>query len=115
MFVLQCGDPLGSGLGNAGYTIMEENKPEPGAGNYPKGTVALAKTNAPNSSGAQFFIVYADTTLGANYSIVGKIISGMDIVEAIANAGIVGNVNDGRPNQNFGFLATKFTKTNPEN
>ena len=96
MFVLQCGDPLGSGLGNAGYTIMEENKPEAGAGNYPKGTVALAKTNAPNSSGAQFFIVYADTTLGANYS-------------------IVGNVNDGRPNQNFGFLATKFTKTNPEN
>jgi peptidyl-prolyl cis-trans isomerase B (cyclophilin B) len=112
-FVIQCGDPLGTGLGGAGYTIMEENKPKSGSNNYPKGTVALAKSNIPNSSGAQFFIVYADTTLGPDYSIVGEVVSGLDIVEAIAAAGVVGNANDGRPNQNFGFLATSFSTDNP--
>jgi peptidyl-prolyl cis-trans isomerase B (cyclophilin B) len=112
-FVIQCGDPLGTGRGSSGYTIMEENKPESGANNYPKGTVALAKSSAPNSSGAQFFIVYADTTLGPDYSIVGEVVSGLEIVEAVANAGVVGNAKDGSPNQNFGILSASFTKDNP--
>jgi len=73
-FVIQCGDPLGTGVGNPGYTIMEENRPAAGSGNYPAGIIALAKTPQPNSSSAQFFIVYKDTTLGPDYSIVGRVI-----------------------------------------
>lgn len=113
-FVIQCGDPLGTGIGNPGYQIMEENRPTSGANNYPVGTVALAKGPQPNSSGAQFFIVYKDTTLGPNYSIVGRVIAGMDIVTAIADAGILGGAKDGKPNQNFGILEATFSKKKPK-
>ena len=112
-FVIQCGDPLGTGFGNPGYTIMEENRPESGTANYPVGTVAIAKGNQPNSSGAQFFIVHKDTTLAPSYSIVGKVIVGMDIVEAIAEKGTLGGVADGKPLQNFGIIEALLSKKNP--
>jgi peptidyl-prolyl cis-trans isomerase B (cyclophilin B) len=111
-FVIQCGDPTGTGRGAAGYTIMEENLPATGANNYPAGTVALAKNTQPNSSGAQFFLVYQDTTLGPNYSIVGHVVKGLDIIKNVAGAGIVGGVKDGKPNQNFGIISAKFALRN---
>ncbi len=114
-FVIQCGDPLGTGLGNPGYRIMEENRPETGTGNYPIGTVALAKGPQPNTSGAQFFIVYKDTTLRPDYSVVGRVIAGLDIVTAIGDAGVLGGVKDGKPKQNFGILSATFTKKKPAN
>lgn len=113
-FVIQCGDPLGTGIGNSGYSIMEENLPEAGSNNYPEGTVALAKSNQPNSSGAQFFIVYKDTTLGPSYSIVGRVLSGLEVVKSIAEAGVVGGVGDGKPNQNFGIIEATFTQKLPK-
>lgn len=113
-FVIQCGDPLGTGIGNPGYTIMEENRPAAGTGNYPVGTIALAKTPQPNSSSAQFFIVYKDTTLGPDYSIVGRVIRGMDIVNSIAEAGILGGVQDGKPRQNFGIIEATFSSKKPK-
>lgn len=112
-FVIQCGDPLGTGIGNPGYRIMEENRPVSGTSNYPMGTVALAKGPQPNSSGAQFFIVYKDTTLSPDYSVVGRVIEGMNIVAAIADAGILGDVRDGKPKQNFGILNATFSKKKP--
>lgn len=112
-FVIQCGDPLGTGIGNPGYRIMEENRPASGTSNYPMGTVALAKGAQANTSGAQFFIVYRDTTLRPDYSVVGRVIVGMDIVTAIAEAGILGDAKDGKPKQNFGILNATFSKKKP--
>jgi cyclophilin family peptidyl-prolyl cis-trans isomerase len=69
------------GQGGPSYTI----KDEPVTGSYTRGTVAMAKTSAPNSAGSQFFICLADlTTLPATYQIFGHVTSGMDAVDAIA-------------------------------
>lgn len=113
-FVIQCGDPLGTGIGNPGFTIMEENRPTSGTSNYPLGTVAMAKGGQPNSSGSQFFFVYKDTTLRPDYSIVGQVIVGMDIVTAIAEAGTLGSVQDGKPKQNFGIIDASFSNKKPK-
>lgn len=113
-YVIQCGDPLGTGTGNPGYKIMEENLPKAGKNNYPAGTVAMAKGAQPNTSGAQFFLVYKDTTLGANYTIVGRVIKGLDLINKIAEAGIVGDVKDGKPKQNFGIVSAEFLENKPK-
>jgi peptidyl-prolyl cis-trans isomerase B (cyclophilin B) len=87
IFVLQCGDPTGTGQGNPGYGFGVENPPADGA--FPAGTLAMARTSDPKSNGGQFFIVYKQTELKdpIGYSIFGKITSGMDIVDKIAAAG----------------------------
>ena len=88
LFVLQCGDPTASGSGSPtgwkGYA--DENLPKAGANNYPAGTVAMANSG-PGTNGSQFFLVYANTTLGANYTIWGKITKGLDLVKKIAEVG----------------------------
>lgn len=114
IFVIQCGDPLGSGIGNPGYTLPEENLPESAANNYPAGTVALAKSSQPNTSGAQFFVAYKDTTLGADYTIFGKVVRGLAIFENIAAAGTLNGLTDGKPLQNFGIVDAKFVLKLPK-
>lgn len=88
IFVLQCGDPTGSGSGGPGYGYGVENAPADYQ--YPRGTLAMARTQDPNTNGGQFFIVYDQTELpDANgYSIFGRVTDGMDIVDRIAEAGI---------------------------
>lgn len=99
IFVLQCGDPDArgaieggtpqmAGQGGPGYQYAEENLPEAGENNYPAGTIAMANAGA-GTTGSQFFIVYDDTTLGADYTVLGQITSGLDIVEEVAAAGAV--------------------------
>ena len=105
--VLQCGDPTGSGSGGPGYTIPDEPPttlaPAPtggGAVTYPRGTVAMAKTNQPNSGGSQFFLVYADSTLPPEYTVFGTIDdAGLATVEKVAAGGADdGNGSgDGKP------------------
>lgn len=87
IFVLQCGDPTGTGGGNPGYGFGVENAPADST--FAPGTLAMARTTDPNSNGGQFFIVYKQTVLNdpAGYSIFGTITSGMDIVDKIAAAG----------------------------
>ncbi len=87
IFVLQCGDPTGSGGGTPGYGFGVENAPADSI--FPPGTLAMARTTDPNSNGGQFFIVYKQTELKdpVGYSIFGKITAGMDIVDKIAAAG----------------------------
>jgi peptidyl-prolyl cis-trans isomerase B (cyclophilin B) len=83
-FVIQGGDPLGSGLGGPGYSVRE--KP-PASLKYTKYTVAMAKTGAEPSgtSGSQFFIVTAaDAGLSPQYALVGRVTSGKDVVDRIA-------------------------------
>lgn len=98
IFVLQCGDPQGTGMGGPGYSVPDENLPAEGEGNYPAGTVAMANAG-PGTAGSQFFIVYDDTTLPSGYTIWGNVIQGLDIVQGIAAAGVEGGGLDGPPAQ----------------
>jgi peptidyl-prolyl cis-trans isomerase B (cyclophilin B) len=113
IFVLQCGDPTGTGSGGPGYGFGIENAPPNGA--FPRGTVAMARTSDPNSNGSQFFIVYQDTTLpteGGGYSIFGRVTQGLDIVDGIAKGGSDGSnsAGDGHPNQPISILSVSVTK-----
>ena len=98
LFVLQCGSPTNNGQGGPGYTVPDENLPEAGTDNYPEGTVAMANAGA-GTSGSQFFIVYKNTTLPPNYTIWGKVVSGLDVVQKVAAAGVQGGGADGTPAQ----------------
>jgi peptidyl-prolyl cis-trans isomerase B (cyclophilin B) len=98
LFVLQCGDPAGNGTGGPGYQLPDENLPSEGEANYPAGTVAMANAG-PGTAGSQFFLVYEDTTLPAGYTIWGQISQGLDIVQAIADAGTADGGGDGPPAQ----------------
>jgi cyclophilin family peptidyl-prolyl cis-trans isomerase len=82
-FVIQGGDPLGTGTGGPGYSVTE--KP-PASLRYTKGTVAMAKsaTDPPGRSGSQFYVVTAaDAGLPPEYALVGKVDEGYDTVERI--------------------------------
>ena len=109
LYVLQCGDPTATGTGGPNFTFPDENLPTATANNYPAGTVAMANSG-PGTNGSQFFLVFADTTLGANYTIWGTITQGLDIVKAIAKAGVKGGGADGAPNQTIAI--NRVTVTN---
>jgi peptidyl-prolyl cis-trans isomerase B (cyclophilin B) len=98
IFVLQCGDPAGDGTGGPGYSVPDENLPAAGTANYPAGTVAMANAG-PGTGGSQFFIVYDDTTLPGDYTIWGKVTSGLDIVKEVASVGTSDGSGDGSPRQ----------------
>jgi cyclophilin family peptidyl-prolyl cis-trans isomerase len=86
-FVIQGGDPLGTGTGGPGYSVDE--KP-PANLAYTKGTVAMAKSSAepPGRSGSQFYVVTgADAGLPPEYALVGKVSEGLDVVERIGSLG----------------------------
>jgi len=86
-FVIQGGDPLGTGTGGPGYSVDE--KP-PANLAYTKGTVAMAKSSAepPGRSGSQFYVVTgADAGLPPEYALVGKVSDGLDVVERIGKLG----------------------------
>jgi cyclophilin family peptidyl-prolyl cis-trans isomerase len=98
-FVIQGGDPAGDGSGGPGYTIVE---PPPSGLVYKKGVVAMAKTQTdpPGASGSQFFVVTGGAgsqaeQLPAEYALLGKVTSGMDVVERIG--GIEADPNTGQP------------------
>jgi peptidyl-prolyl cis-trans isomerase B (cyclophilin B) len=83
IYVLQCGDPTGTGTGGPGYQFKDENLK---GATYPAGTVAMANAG-PGTNGSQFFFVYANTQLAPNYTPFGKVVSGLDILKKIAAAG----------------------------
>ena len=86
-FVIQGGDPLQNGSGGPGYSVVET---PPQNATYQMGTVAMAKTAvAPRGqSGSQFFVVTAaDAGLPPNYAILGKVLSGMNVVKRIGTLG----------------------------
>jgi peptidyl-prolyl cis-trans isomerase B (cyclophilin B) len=83
-FVIQGGDPQGTGSGGPGYSIVEAPPPDLA---YENGVVAMAKTatEEPGTSGSQFFVVTAeDAQLQPDYALLGRVTSGMDVVEKIA-------------------------------
>lgn len=79
-FVIQGGDPSGNGSGGPGYTFEDElNDPY----SYERGIVAMAN-RGPNTNGSQFFIMLANNPLPKQYTIFGRVLSGMEAVDAIA-------------------------------
>ena len=96
--VLQCGDPTGTGTGGPTYKYAEEVTPET---TYPRGTIAMAKTAAPNSTGGQFFLTFVDTALPPEYTVVGTVDdAGLAVLDAVAAGGVQGaeGPGDGAPN-----------------
>lgn len=95
-FMVQTGDPTGTGFGGPGYTFRDEKVTLP----YSRGTVAMAN-QGPNTNGSQFFIITARKTaqLQPNYTIFGKVTSGMGTVMKIANTPVVQNPGNGEVSQ----------------
>ena len=109
IFVLQCGDPTGTGSGAPGYAFNDENL---AGATYPAGTVAMANAG-PNTNGSQFFFCWKDTTLPPLYTPFGTVIGGMDVLQKIAAAGddSQNGPGDGYPNLYTAFRAVKIIPT----
>jgi peptidyl-prolyl cis-trans isomerase B (cyclophilin B) len=96
IFVLQCGDPTGSGAGGPGYSFDDELT---GKETYPAGTLAMANAGA-DTNGSQFFIVYGDTPLDPNYTVFGEVdAAGLKVVKDIAAKGTDTGGPDGAPKE----------------
>jgi peptidyl-prolyl cis-trans isomerase B (cyclophilin B) len=96
-FVIQGGDPTGTGAGGPGYKTVD--KPPSGAG-YTQGVVSMAKTAAepPGTSGSQFYVVSgADAGLPPDYAIIGKVVEGLDTVKRIEKQGDPNSGGAGTP------------------
>ena len=94
IFVLQCGDPTGSGAGGPGYSFPDELS---GDESYPAGTLAMANAG-PDTNGSQFFLVYDDTQLPPSYTVFGEIDqAGVDVVTKVAAKGTTNGSPDGPP------------------
>jgi peptidyl-prolyl cis-trans isomerase B (cyclophilin B) len=106
IYVLQCGDPTGTGTGGPGYSFgdelksaeaLEDDPVGQGAKNYAAGTVAMANAG-PDTNGSQFFLVYADSPLPPSYTVFGTMdAAGLKVVKAIADQGTADGSSDGSP------------------
>ena len=87
-FMIQGGCPEGSGMGGPGYSIKGEFAQNgfPNALKHTEGVLSMARAMDPNSAGSQFFIMHEDAPhLDGNYAAFGKVVSGLDVVDEIAN------------------------------
>jgi peptidyl-prolyl cis-trans isomerase B (cyclophilin B) len=110
IFVLQCGDPTATGNGGPGYGYGIENAPA--SGDYPAGTIAMARTNDPKSNGSQFFLVYKDSKLpteGGGYSIFGTVKTGLDVLTKVAASGAAAADSTGNTPPNTPINITSVT------
>jgi len=101
--MLQCGDPTATGMGGPGYTIPDELS---GSETYPAGTLAMAKTAAPDSGGSQFFLVFEDTQLSPDYTVFGTMDkASLKVLRAVAAKGTDDSEAQGvgRPKQKVVF------------
>ena len=80
-FMIQGGDPTGTGTGGPGYRFDDE----PVTREYQRGTLAMANAG-PNTNGSQFFVMHKDYPLPPNYTIFGKLSAGEEVIDAIAGA-----------------------------
>ena len=92
--VLQCGDPSGTGAGGPAYEFPTQVT---GDETYPRGTVAMANSGQ-GFDGSQFFLVYGDSQLPPNYTVIGTVDkAGLEVLDQIAEGGIEGGAQDGAP------------------
>lgn len=96
IYVLQCGDPSGSGAGGPGYSFPDELS---GDEKYGGGTLAMANAG-PDTNGSQFFMVYKDTQLPPSYTVFGSIDDdGLKVLDAVASKGTANGAPDGPPKE----------------
>jgi peptidyl-prolyl cis-trans isomerase B (cyclophilin B) len=110
IFVLQCGDPTGTGSGGPGYKFDDENLK---GAKYTAGTVAMANSG-PNTNGSQFFLVYQNSlSLPASYTPFGTIVSGLNIIQNVAKAGSDNSngAGDGHPKEKVEIESVTIKKT----
>jgi peptidyl-prolyl cis-trans isomerase B (cyclophilin B) len=125
LYVLQCGDPYAKasakltcaqtagapGSGGPGYVFTSENLT---GAKYTTGTVAMANTGTSDSNGSQFFFVYKNSSLPAQYTPFGTITSGLDILQKVAKAGTTCNYSgagDGAPKEKVVIDSVTIHKT----
>lgn len=108
IYVLQCGDPTGTGSGGPGYKFANENTK---GATYPAGTLAMANSGGTDSNGSQFFIVYAGGGLSPSYTPFGVVVKGLDIVRKVAEAGNNGSnaAGGGEPNEKVTIEKVKIS------
>jgi peptidyl-prolyl cis-trans isomerase B (cyclophilin B) len=110
IFVLQCGDPGGTGSGGPGYKFADENL---AGARYTAGTVAMANSG-PGTNGSQFFLVYKNSlSLPANYTPFGTIVSGLNIIQKVAQAGSDNSnaTGDGHPKDKVDIESVTISKS----
>jgi peptidyl-prolyl cis-trans isomerase B (cyclophilin B) len=93
-FMIQGGDPTGTGMGGPGHSIKGEFKQNGIVNNlkHNRGVVSMARSSDPNSAGSQFFIMHQDGLfLDGQYAAFGKVVSGMDAVDEIATTTVGAN------------------------
>jgi peptidyl-prolyl cis-trans isomerase B (cyclophilin B) len=107
IFVLQCGDPTGTGTGGPGYEFANENL---AGARYTAGTVAMANAG-PGTNGSQFFIVYKNSlTLPPAYTPFGRVVKGLGIIKNVAKAGTANGTGDGHPKETVTITSVTITK-----
>lgn len=108
--VLQCGDPTGTGSGEIGFSIAQENLK---GATYPRGTFAMANTGAAKSTQSQFFLVDKDSQLPASYTVAGHITAGLTALDKILALGndASNGTGDGAPKQNVYLNKVTVTKS----
>ncbi|HEX9624477.1 MAG TPA: peptidylprolyl isomerase [Streptosporangiaceae bacterium] len=107
IYVLQCGDPTGTGSGGPGYKFNDENL---AGATYPAATVAMANSG-PGTNGSQFFLVYKDTSLSPSYTPFGTIVSGLNVIQKVAAAGTANGTGDGQPKEKVVIESVTIKKT----
>jgi peptidyl-prolyl cis-trans isomerase B (cyclophilin B) len=110
IYVLQCGDPTGTGAGGPGYEFSDENL---AGATYPAGTVAMASAG-PNTDGSQFFFTWQNTALPPLYTPFGTVTGGMSVLQKIAAAGddSQNGPGDGYPHLYTAFLRVQIIPAN---
>jgi len=111
LYILQCGDPTGTGSGGPGYKFASENLT---GATYPAGTLAMANTGVADSNGSQFFLVYARSDLPPHYTPFGKIVSGLTILQAVGKAGYgppLNSAGGGAPKENVKIESVTINQT----
>jgi len=108
-YVLQCGDPTGTGRGGPGYKFDDENL---AGAKYTQGTVAMANSG-PDTNGSQFFIVYKNSTLAPGYTPFGTVVKGLGIIQNVAKAGSDNSNShgDGHPKEKVVIESVTIKKT----
>jgi peptidyl-prolyl cis-trans isomerase B (cyclophilin B) len=95
-YLVQCGDPTGTGFGVPDFQYQAENLPTSRSFVYSQGLVVMVNTS-PGRNGSQFMIFYEDSKLPTGYTVWGKVISGLEILKYIAEGGVKNNEDDGAP------------------
>jgi peptidyl-prolyl cis-trans isomerase B (cyclophilin B) len=111
LYILQCGDPTGTGSGGPGYAFASENLT---GATYPAGTLAMANAGVPDSNGSQFFLVYKNSVLPPSYTPFGTIVSGLNILQTVGSRGFgppLNSAGGGAPKDKVDIESVTISKT----